>query len=68
MHVYVDGRFVGTGSSGSSRTDVGGAFPGYGDVRGYSFSLGQVSGRRVCVYGIDDSGRHPNTTLGCRDL
>ena len=68
LHVYVDGRFVGTGTSGSSRTDVGGAFPGYGDARGYEFSLGNVQGRRVCVYGIDDSGRNGNTTLGCRDL
>ena len=68
LHVYVDGRFVASGTTGVSRPDVERAFPRHGVNRGYEVSIGSTTGRRVCVYGIDDSGRAENTTLGCSDL
>ena len=68
LHVYVDGRFAGAGTTQQPRGDVLAAFPGYDVRRGFSVPIGSVSGRQACVYALDDSGRHTNTTLGCRNL
>lgn len=67
LHVHVDGRPVGAFTTGTSRPDVGAAYPGFGGARGYDLVVPAAPGRRtVCVYGIDQPGTAPHTQLGCR--
>lgn len=68
VHVYVNG--VGyLVNAGVSRPDVGAAFPDYGPLHGYSFSVPAPAGSAtVCVYGIESAGSGGNVLLGCRTL
>lgn len=68
LHVYVDGRFAGSGSTTEFRADVRNAFD-LGSARvGFRFDVPVTEGRHeVCVYAIDDN-RAGNPTLGCRSV
>ncbi len=65
VHVYVDG--VGSSHpSGSTRGDIGRAYPGYGDDHGFSITRPIAAGRhQVCVYAINAAGAGPNKLLKC---
>ncbi len=68
VHVYVDGQGLWAATASLDRPDVAVAF-GKGPAHGYRVSLVAPAGaRRVCVYGIDASGRGPNPIVACRDL
>jgi len=68
VHVYVDGVGTAILTANSTRTDVGNAYPGYGNQHGYSTTLTGLSAgnHTICTYGIDQVGNDGNTTLGCR--
>jgi hypothetical protein len=54
VHVYVDDQFKGEFTAGSSRPDVGGAFPGYGPSHGFDVTIPtHVGFQRVVVYAIN---------------
>ena len=60
--------YLGGGTAANSRTDVGGANPGYGDNHGYNFTLAVPGGAQtICAYGIN-VGQGGNTQLGCRSI
>ncbi|MGY2003821.1 reprolysin-like metallopeptidase, partial [Blastococcus sp. SYSU DS1024] len=68
VHVYVDGRLTAI-TAEASRPDVGAAFPGVGDNRGFSWSGTVAPGAHtVCVYAIDVDVSSRNTPLGCRSI
>ncbi|KFF58442.1 hypothetical protein JF66_18525, partial [Cryobacterium sp. MLB-32] len=64
VHVYVDGVGVAY-QANKVRTDVGGAYPGYGNNHGFAETVTAAPGsHQVCVYGINTGpGAHP--VLGC---
>lgn len=66
VHVYVDGRYAGRGSTTLARRDVVNAYPGYDLQRGFQVTVPVSGAKKVCAYAVDDSGRHSSTTLGCR--
>jgi hypothetical protein len=69
LHVYVDGKWGGAYTAGTSRPDVGAVFSGYGPNHGFDINLGGISAgnRQVCVYAIDvDPGE--NALVGCRSV
>jgi subtilisin family serine protease len=70
LHTYVNGAFRGTGTADLSRTDVGRAFPGFGNNHGFNHTVsGLVPGRNnVCVYAINIGGGTTNPLLGCRTV
>jgi acetyl esterase/lipase len=70
VHAYVDGRFAGAATANVLRTDVGKAYPGYGDLHGYRFSLAkQAAGpHTVCLYAINVSTGSSNPQIGCRNF
>ena len=67
VHIYVDDRFAAAFTADGARTDVGGAYPGYGDNHGYSAQLDNVSPGQhtVCAYSINVGAGDTNTLLGC---
>lgn len=66
--VYIDGVGVARLAANQSRTDVGAAYPGEGNLHGFDATMATTVGsHQVCVYGIDSSGG-PNTGLGCRTV
>lgn len=68
IHVYVDGRFAGSGSANATRADIGSAFPNYGNQHGFSINVVPGPGsHNVCAYAIN-TGAGTNTLLGCRGL
>jgi hypothetical protein len=68
VHVYVDNS--GTAfTANASRPDVAAAFPGYGDLHGYSVTVPATPGvHNVCAYGIDIAGTGANRQLGCKQV
>ena len=65
VHVYVDNRFAGEVVASTVRTDVGSAFPGYGNNHGYDAQVSVPAGRHtVCAYGIN-VGPGGNRLLSC---
>jgi GH25 family lysozyme M1 (1,4-beta-N-acetylmuramidase) len=69
VHVYVDGSIAGSTLAGSVRSDVGGAYPGFGSAHGFSFSARVGPGvHTVCAYGINTGTGNANTSLGCRTV
>ncbi len=68
VHVYVNGTWGGAVSTTGVRADVGAAYPGTGDLHGFtqSFTAGPGT-HQVCVYAIDDPTTG-NTPLGCRTI
>jgi hypothetical protein len=69
MHVYVDGKAVGSTAAGRWRPDVARAFPGVGYDHGFSaaFTVGAGS-HSVCVYAINVGAGSENPMLGCRSI
>lgn len=63
VSVLVDGTAVATGAAGTTRTDVGRAYPAYGDTHGFDQTVAPVSAghHHVCVLA-------GSTTVGCKDL
>ena len=69
VHVYVDGRWEGAYSAGTSRPDVGLAFPGTGTHHGFSVNLDVASGaHQVCMYLINSGPGSANPLLACRPV
>lgn len=66
VHVYAGARFVGSFNANTTRTDVGRAYPGYGDNHGFDFTVNARRGEIVCVYAINRGAGSVNTLLGCR--
>ena len=68
VHVYVDGQFATALNSGQLRSDVGAAFPGYGNYHGYDAYLNAAPGTHsVCLYAINiPAGNNPQ--LGCQNV
>ena len=63
VHVYVDS--VGTALTANlSRPDVAAAYPGYGDLHGFSALIPATPGpHQVCAYGINVQARHQPAAL-----
>jgi hypothetical protein len=68
VHVYVDNS--GTAfTANTSRPDIAAAYPGYGDLHGYSVTVPATPGvHNVCAYGIDIAGTGANRQLGCKQV
>jgi hypothetical protein len=69
VHVYRDGAFLTAWTANASRTDVGAAYPGYGDLHGFDgvVPYPATNGTHtICVYGINTSTGTTNTQLGCK--
>jgi SpoIID/LytB domain protein len=68
-HVYVDGVFNASVSASLPRSDIGAAFPGYGDAHGFDWTSAPLSEgtHSICVYALN-VGAGENTLLGCRDV
>jgi hypothetical protein len=68
VHIYVNGRWGGSGVANVSRPDVGRAYPAYGAGHGFSIPI-VISGgtSSTCVFAIDVGGVE-NAPLGCRTL
>jgi hypothetical protein len=68
VQISVDGQWVSITANGS-RPDVGAAFPGVGDLHGFSWSGTMGPGpHAVCVYAIDADLPWRNVPLGCRSV
>jgi hypothetical protein len=66
VHLYVQGGGAYPVTAGSSRADIGDAFPGYGDNHGFIGTLPGTTGTHtVCAYAINQ-GPGANTPLGCK--
>jgi hypothetical protein len=63
--VYVDGVATANVTADGSRTDVGSAFPGFGDGHGFSttLTLSSSGSHTIDVYAIDSSGNGDNPLL-----
>jgi hypothetical protein len=75
VHVYLgEGnnatRYIGAAKADVSRTDVGAAFPGYGDHHGYDFTIdiGQSYSGPVFLFALNTAGSGGNTLLGVRSV
>ena len=69
VHIYVNGQWGGAFTADGTRTDVGSAFPGYGDSHGFSGSVAVRSAvNTVCAYGINQGAGDTNPLLGCRQI
>jgi hypothetical protein len=68
VHLYV-GSVVSATTAGSTRSDVGAAYPGYGAAHGFDASVADPGGPvTVCAYAINSAGAGSNPLLGCRSL
>jgi peptidoglycan/xylan/chitin deacetylase (PgdA/CDA1 family) len=68
VHVYVDGRGKPI-TANVSRPDVGAAYPGAGNMHGFSTAVDAGPGTHtVCVYPIDTSSTALHSSLGCRTV
>ncbi|MCU1419773.1 MAG: hypothetical protein JWR57_942 [Mycetocola sp.] len=67
VHVYVGSVGVAV-TANHPRSDIGSAYPAYGEAHGYGVSIPASPGvHTVCAYGIN-SGAGVNTVLGCRNV
>ncbi len=68
IHAYVDNVFTGAFEASVTRSDIGVAFPDFGEDHGFDELLAIAPGpHTVCVYGIND-GAGANALIGCRSL
>jgi hypothetical protein len=68
VHVYVDGAWGGVVRTDVVRTDVARAYPGTGDLHGFTRTVAAAPGtHQVCIYAIDPQTKG-NTPLGCRTV
>jgi hypothetical protein len=66
IQVELDGVFAGVADADALRSDVGSAYPAYGDRHGIRIPVVAAPGsHRVCVRALDDDGG-PSRSLGCR--
>ena len=65
VHIYVDGVGAAVLKTNASRPDVGSAYPGYGNDRGYQAQLSVTGGedQNVCAYAVSSTA---STELGCK--
>jgi GH25 family lysozyme M1 (1,4-beta-N-acetylmuramidase) len=69
MHVYVNGAFKGEISANQDRSDVGGAYPGFGPKHGFSMNVPAGGGsQNVCVYAMNVGAGNANSLLGCQTV
>lgn len=69
VHAYVNGVLGGYATANDLRPDVGSAFPGAGDRRGFTLRAHlQPGANTVCVFAIDLPGPAANPSLGCRSM
>ncbi|MFM7616623.1 MAG: hypothetical protein ACKO72_04065 [Actinomycetes bacterium] len=70
IHIWMDGStWVGATTADDTRSDVAGAFPGYGPDHGFAASFTVPGGpHRVCAYAINGGAAGANTLLGCADV
>jgi SpoIID/LytB domain protein len=69
VHLYVDGRWGGALTANGVRDDVARAFPGTGNLHGFTASLPAGPGRHeICAYAINQGRGSVNTSLGCRTV
>ena len=66
VDVYANGVGIGRIKAGNVRNDVAKAYPQYGNVHGFDFSI-PIAGGSVCLYGIN-SGPGGNSLIGCRNV
>jgi GH25 family lysozyme M1 (1,4-beta-N-acetylmuramidase) len=68
VHLYVDGSLVAAVPATDPRPDVGAAYPGYGNLHGYTASrTGLTPGpHTACTYAINTATGTANVLLGCR--
>ena len=69
VHFYVDGGLAAYVKASAVRSDVGAAYPSYGDWHGYDVTIGSLAAgsHTVCAYGID-TGSDSNSLLGCKTI
>ncbi|MCD9623389.1 glycoside hydrolase family 25 protein [Rhabdothermincola salaria] len=68
VHVYGAGTGLAL-TADRGRSDVGRAFPGYGNNHGFRGSIPAEAGvHSVCAYAINASGSGSNRLLGCRTV
>jgi GH25 family lysozyme M1 (1,4-beta-N-acetylmuramidase) len=66
VHAYVDGRFGGSYLANALRTDVGAAYPQYGNNHGIAIRVPATSStQQVCLYAINIASGNANPLLGC---
>lgn len=69
VHAYVNGTFVGAFSAGTSRSDVGAAFPAFGANHGFDTIVWDPGGPlQVCLFAINVGPGSTNPLLGCRSV
>jgi hypothetical protein len=69
VEVQIDGRVVNNQPASLSRPDVGAAFPGAGDLHGWSAAVQASPGERsVCVFVTDLDDPSKKRALGCRTV
>jgi hypothetical protein len=61
VHVYVDGRFAGSGVADRPRADVQAVYPLYGANRGFTLSVPAAPGPRTCACSGSTSAPVPAT-------
>jgi subtilisin family serine protease len=67
VHYYVDGAWGGSQRADLARPDVARAYPGTGDLHGFTRAFTASPGtHQVCAYAIDATTS--NTPLGCRSV
>lgn len=68
LNITLDGVQVASTVANTSRPDVGAAFPGAGNNRGYSFTIPATLGRhQVCINALN-AGAGFNAQIGCRNV
>lgn len=66
LHVYADGRFLGSGVANTTRPDVAALYPEYGTAHGFAFEVPAPTGATsVCVYAINVGRGSGNPAIGC---
>jgi hypothetical protein len=68
VHVYANTRGV-AGTANQPRDDVAAAYPGYGNLHGYTVNVPASPGMNsVCAYGIEIQAPGANRALACRNV
>lgn len=68
IHAYINGQWGGSFNASVSRPDIGAAYPAYGPLHGFAFTMPIDEAAvdvTVCLYGIN-IGNGQNAPLGCR--
>lgn len=69
VHLYVNGNWGGAFSANLPRTDIAAAYPSYGPLHGFEFSVPIGIGTfEACLYAINRGTEGGNSSLGCRVL